>query len=286
MAKTTYSGKFFRLTHTLEETGPHLTHPNSYFDETFTVCVLLRGKGKCYVNSVCYPLQEGDILILGMDEIRLFQFEQEGCHERMSLYCSSSVLSPLWEYELPLMRMFFEHPSGTGNKLSCGDYDRSVLEMISQLCNMVDSTQHLPEPDPMLKARMHLLVLQILFALYDSNRKLSPPEDKREYTDTTYKISRYIHDHLAEDLTQQRLQEQLQVSRYQLTKVFRKNTGMSLSDYILQTRLIKVSALVQGGMGLEGAAYHAGFRSYSHFYKQFVKNKGVSPSIYYQKRRD
>ena len=61
------------------------------------------------------------------------------------------------------------------------------------------------------------------------------------------------------------------------------NTGMTLTEYILQKRLIKVAELVRNGAGIERAAGDAGFHNYSHFYKEFVKHKGTSPRKYFKK---
>ncbi|MBQ6932952.1 MAG: AraC family transcriptional regulator, partial [Clostridia bacterium] len=55
----------------------------------------------------------------------------------------------------------------------------------------------------------------------------------------------------------------------------------TVTEYIIQKRLIRVSELVLEGASLENAALSAGFNSYSHFYKMFIKYKGISPKQYF-----
>ena len=78
------------------------------------------------------------------------------------------------------------------------------------------------------------------------------------------------------------LQNRFFVSRYQLTEVFRRSTGMTLTGYIIYKRLMFVKSLVRSGEGIENAAYKAGFNTYSHFYKEFKKRYATSPKKYFR----
>ena len=277
MAKEIYNGRFFRITHTIEREEPHLTIPYDYYDDTFAITALICGSGCCYVEGNCYTLCAGDIILLGLDEIRNFRFDQEGYHERISIYFSSTILSPLWEYELPLLAIFRSHPSGIGNKYSPADYEsEKVQKLFSELCNMIKTTK-----DSLSEAKIHLLLLQLLFALYDAHERFKLPEAIYKSDSVILDICRYIHENLAENLSYQHLQDKFSVSRYQLTEIFRRNTGMTLTEYIILKRLIKVSGFVRDGAGIEEAAFRAGFHNYSHFYKEFVKYNHVSPRQYF-----
>jgi len=277
MAKTIYNGKLYRITHTIEVEGPHPSIPYDYYDDTFTITALLRGKGGCYVEGNYYPLSDGDIVLLGLNELRNFRFDQEGYHERVSIYFTSALLTPLWEFELPLLSIFRAHPPGCGNKYAAEDYEiEKVQQIFSELIQMTETGK-----DSLMDARIHLLLLQLLFLLYDAHEKKSwtLPESKNDSMIMT--ICRYIHENLTENLTYRHLQEKFPVSRYQLTEIFQQNTGMTLTEYIIAKRLIKVCCLVRDGAGIEEAAFHVGFRNYSHFYKEFLKYYHISPRKYF-----
>ncbi len=281
MARYIYNSRFFRITHTIEEEGPHPTIPYDYYDDAFTITALLQGNGCCYVEGNCYHMSDGDLMLLGLDEIRNFRFDQEGYHERVSVYFSSAILSPLWEYELPLLTIFRAHPPGVGNKYTPKDYDGEKVEKIlSELCDLIESTK-----DSLSDARIHLLLLQLLFELYDAHEKFTLPAVEYKNDSLILDICRYIHENLTENLSYKHLQKKFPVSRYQLTEIFQRNTGMTLTEYIIVKRLIKVNSLVRGGARIEEAAFNVGFRNYSHFYKEFLKYNHISPRKYFEKKK-
>lgn len=294
MARTVFEGNFFKITHTIEEEGPHPSALQDYYDDTFTICTLLQGGGTCYVEGNGYPLAPGDMMLMGLDEIRSFRFEQEGYHERISLYFSSTLLSPFWEYELPLMQPFCGHAPGVGNKYSRDDYDyEKATHILSDICRaMADSSDaaniqanaDIRDDAGIREAKLHLLLLQLLFVLYEAYEKLQLPDPNHDADSCIRDICKYIQENLSEKLTYEHLQDRFLVSRYQLTEIFRRNTGMTLTEYILQKRLMKVIALVRSGTGIERAAFQAGFRNYSHFYKEFVKHKNISPQKYFGRK--
>ena len=278
MSKSVFQGPHFTITHTREPEGPHLTSAEHY-EETVIITALLKGKGVCYVEENNYQLSAGDLIVCGLNEIHAFCFEQEGYHERLSFYLDTSVLSLFWEYELPLMQIFENRPPGVGNLFCPAEYDDVGMQYtLSEICRLTDCSDKREETK---SAKLYLHVLQLLFILHDSFAKrrvqVSPSDNISEVSE----ICRYIREHLEEDLSYKRLQEQFLISRYQLTVVFRRKIGMTLTEYILQKRLMMVSALVRNGKSISEAAQAAGFGSYSHFYKEFVKRKRISPCKYY-----
>jgi len=231
MARTVFEGKFFKITHTIEKEGPHHTVPEAYYDDTFTVCALLKGSGVCSVEGNRYSLKPGDMMLMGLDEIRSFGFEQEGYHERISLYFSSALLSPLWEYELPLVHPFCGHAPGVGNRYSPRDYDYEKASQILKdiCCVMTDSTYNdnvdantaVREDTGIREAKLHLLFLQLLFVLYEAYERRQLPDSNHNSDSVIRDICKYIRENLSEKLTYEHLQDRFLVSRYQLTEIFR-----------------------------------------------------------------
>lgn len=282
MSKTVFEGKFLKITHTLEETGPHPSVLQDYYDDCFSVTAILQGSGSCFVEGNRYSLKANDMILLGVDEIRSFRFCQEGCHERISIYFTASLLSPFWECELPLLTPFCAHTPGAGNKCSAAGENREhALSILNRIRDIVETVETQPGTVSMPEARLSLLTVQLLFCLYDAFQTQDVPNSKLETDSLIREICRYIRDNLNEKLTYEHLQDRLFVSRYQLTEIFRRNTGMSLAGYILQKRLTKVISLVRNGVGIEHAAYQAGFKTYANFYKEFKKHKGISPQKYF-----
>ena len=282
MLRNEFAGENLLIRHTVNTDSPHDNKNYDHFNDTETITLLIHGRGTYFMEGNRYSLTDGDIVVMGMDAIHSFSFEEKGYHERLSIYFSTSVLSPFWEHELPLMQMFSGRDSGQGSHYSKGDYDQKEIgTVVTELCRMTDT---LAAPySPMDEARVHLLVLRLLFALYDSYEKnrFSNPADSGTNT-VVMSICRYIKENLTGELSYADIQSKFFVSRYFLSVQFRQHTGLTLTEYILHTRLLKINALVRQGFGITKASEMAGFKNYSQFYKEFKKHKNVSPREYYR----
>ena len=93
-------------------------------------------------------------------------------------------------------------------------------------------------------------------------------------------IIRYIDEHMTEDLTYKALSETFCLSEKSLYKFFKKETGFALGSYINERRIIIAQSILNAGGSAQSAAYTAGFRDYSVFYRCFLKKVGMSPAEY------
>lgn len=99
-------------------------------------------------------------------------------------------------------------------------------------------------------------------------------------------IQKYIREHL-DDVSRSRLAEAFYLSPNYLSKLFRKETGESLSEFIQQERMRKAKQLLkQGRMSISQIAEETGYPSFAHFSKQFKKFVGVSPNEYKRRGED
>ena len=82
-----------------------------------------------------------------------------------------------------------------------------------------------------------------------------------------------------EDLTLDDVAEELDISLFYLSKLFRKETGVSFTEYLTQIRIDHAKMLLEDGkMSVKEVAYSTGFNSQSYFSKIFKKYTGQSPS--------
>ncbi|WP_158597875.1 helix-turn-helix domain-containing protein [Noviherbaspirillum saxi] len=74
------------------------------------------------------------------------------------------------------------------------------------------------------------------------------------------------------------LADMVHLSESRFTHLFRQQTGMSLSRYLLWTRLLGGVAAVARGENMTSAAHFAGFADLAHMSRSFRKTFGVVPS--------
>lgn len=90
----------------------------------------------------------------------------------------------------------------------------------------------------------------------------------------------YINQNLNADLSYQALAKAFYFSEKNLYKIFKKETGFTLGEYIRERRIIKALSLLNSGRGANKVAEEVGFWDYSVFYRVFSKKVGMTPSEY------
>lgn len=90
---------------------------------------------------------------------------------------------------------------------------------------------------------------------------------------------RIVKHHFQEDITLDNVADELNVSLFYLSKLFRKHTGTTFTEYLTQLRVDRAKELLAAGeMSVKEVAYATGFNSQGYFSKIFKKHTGVAPS--------
>ena len=93
-------------------------------------------------------------------------------------------------------------------------------------------------------------------------------------------IQNYIAEHL-DEVTRAKLSEAFYLSPNYLSRLFRKETGTGLSEYIQNARMqMARRLLLQNKLSINQIAIETGYPSFAHFSKQFKKFFGMTPGEY------
>lgn len=96
------------------------------------------------------------------------------------------------------------------------------------------------------------------------------------------KIQQYIAVHLDEDdMSRESIANYVFVNPDHLTRIFKKKTGITISDYIFQERMKRAKELlIITELSVSAIASAVGYTHFSHFSKMFKKNTGYNPMDY------
>jgi len=95
------------------------------------------------------------------------------------------------------------------------------------------------------------------------------------------KAKAFIHEHLAEDISREDIANHVYLNPDYLTRVFKKETGMSISDYLLSRRLgIAAELLANTDLSVSSIAGKIGYANFSHFSRMFKKYTNLNPLEY------
>ncbi len=95
------------------------------------------------------------------------------------------------------------------------------------------------------------------------------------------KVSNYIQQHLSEPIKVEDISKALFMGRSRLSTNFKKETGINISDYIINHKIDEAKRLLRySDKSLTAISLYLGFTSQSHFTKVFKEKVGTTPSEY------
>lgn len=152
------------------------------------------------------------------------------------------------------------------------------------------------------KANVNLLVIDEISARYAAlideaetieNLETVSHDMVRNYTETALKVNalqhspkinkviQYIEMYLDQPLTLNELAQSVKLSPTYLSRIFSKETGMGIPQYILELRLKKACNLIRTtDMSIEQVAKYVGFTRQSYFSQRFKDQYGATPMQY------
>lgn len=216
----------------------------------YELTLLLHGE-LCYTaDGTRVDMKSGDVICLPPDTLRA----REAGGEK-SDYISFNFTSQE-EIDLPL-------------KFG-GAVGSDVLLLIAA-CDEI-SRRPIPDTDTMEKIE-HLLAC-ILLIMKDRAKQT-------KYSPLTLKIMQYLQSNFSERITLDDIGRLTFFSPNYCENVFKRETGRSVIDYLLQIRMEAAKRLLsEGSFALGAVAEAVGFDDYNYFSRVFKKRTGYTPTEY------
>lgn len=103
-------------------------------------------------------------------------------------------------------------------------------------------------------------------------------------TKLTADVANYVQHHISETVTAEKIAEALFISRPYLSKKFKEESGVTLTDFILKEKTEEAKRLLRyTDKPLSSVSVYLGFSSQSHFTRVFRKYTGLNPGQYKEK---
>ena len=95
------------------------------------------------------------------------------------------------------------------------------------------------------------------------------------------KINQYIHQHYMEDIGRNEIAAEFFLAPEYVSRMYKKQTGVSLKDYISEYRIEQAKLLLKKGeLRISDVAEAVGFDSFAYFSTMFKKYTGMTPNQY------
>lgn len=88
----------------------------------------------------------------------------------------------------------------------------------------------------------------------------------------------YVDEHFREEISREQLSEMFFFDPDYITKIFKKETGFSYKNYVIEKRLsLAKKLLTETDYSIHDIALHVGYDNYSYFTRLFKKSFGMTP---------
>ena len=259
----------FRLFH-LRTEG---TKPVDYhYHEFCKLLLLVSGRGSYVVDGQRYLLQPGDAVLIGSRSVHRPELDGDAPYERIIIYISPDFLARASTEDCDLLQIF----SGQqGHVLRLGQTGgKRIFDLAAELEKELSSEGYGRE----ILSSGALLRLLVELGRRLHRRDSQTPQPVMPQNSRVLDIMRYLDVHLAEDLDIDTLAEGFYISKYHMMRLFHRETGMTIHNYLTQRRLLRARDMIAEGMRATEACYRCGFRSYSSFTRAYGKHFGTTPT--------
>lgn len=145
--------------------------------------------------------------------------------------------------------------------------------------------KHRVNPKAWDQEDMTLLLLQLLEAIAYRNGNVDGNADNGVISYRPFSYSeqamKWIEAHYAEDFRLDRLSDELHLSKFYLSRLFQRETGESLFEYLLARRMQQACRLLETTPhSVERIAETVGYPNVSSFIRIFKKRLGMTPHRY------
>ena len=107
----------------------------------------------------------------------------------------------------------------------------------------------------------------------------SDTHDMSDQKDQVKMIEDYIHDHLESEITREDISEYVHLNVDYLGRIFKKDKGISLKEYIIDEKMRVARNLLRTTMlPVSFVASKVGYSNFSHFSRIYKKTFGISPT--------
>lgn len=161
---------------------------------------------------------------------------------------------------------------------------RSGRELVAML-----QFSPVPHPTAGSNSRRWKAGVTLLRLLADSLSRLSNQlliQRRNTEPELIQQTKEFILKNVGTDLSLGLLARQLRTSPFHLSKLFRKSTGLTLTEFIARARVERVKAeLLRPNARVSEVAFQCGFQSLTQFNRVFLKLSGQSPTGYRRELR-
>lgn len=255
---------------------------NYHCHDFIEIVIILKGKGHFIINDEKVLASEGNVLILNPGTYH--RSIPDSPHTLTECYLAFTDVD-----FVNAPRNFF--PFFHGQKM-LGKLPERVKKEIFQLCCSIDRESQSRNPGRYFMLKAYLIQVICLLLRFDRQEEIADQHCLAGYEFKSpnkkyvvQQIMKYMENHYKEKISLDQIAENMYLSPFYISKLFKSETGDTPINYLISLRMEKAKELLDQNstLSIQEAAAAVGYEDAYHFSKLFKKFYGLSP-LYYKAR--
>lgn len=241
---------------------------NSHLHKCYEIIHVINGNMLYTVEGKSYIVSDGDVVVTNPQELHSFSFPTQCTYKREFLHVYPGMLDKYPELKDKLNSRKPGHYNHIPSELVKKYGIDSVFAQIEKYC-----TDVIPETDFIV----YTCTLQLLTIINAVVNAENLPKSNHFSNMKSDALRSYIDKHFTENITLENIAAAVYMSPSYTSRIFKKETGMNIKEYINLRRITTAKSLIMEGRKATVIYNNCGFKDYSTFYRAFTRYTGVTP---------
>lgn len=251
----------------LERVGHMVAIPTQFYTNLSTrdnICLqyVIKGQGDYFVNNKLYHLKPHTLWLIPKDAYYYYVPDKDDPYEYFWMHCNGAGMQSL------LNSIGISEQNPVVYNLQSNDVSTAFHELFT-LCKSEQTQPY--------------LLLSKLYALFDALADERAKTTQGSATNTTPAIDdaiAYLKAHFDQDIYLDDLAKTANLEKVYFIKKFKKQTGVSPMQFLIQYRVAHACRLLHTDLSLQEIAMQCGFRDFTNFLQRFKSVFGITPTQY------
>jgi YesN/AraC family two-component response regulator len=248
-----------------------------HLHNNFEIYLFLQGDASCIVEQSKYHLKKGTLLMFTNQEIHKTASLSAKTYDRILINFCPQIIEKFSTEHTNLLSCFLDRKKGQNNAILLSKKQLDIY--LALATKLIDSTNNTEYGNDVLSITYLVQVLIFLNKLYKQDEILL---EQYPLSEKLHDVLDFIDDHLTEDLSLDRISSHFSINKSYLGRLFKKETGSTIYNFILLKRISLAKQLLAEGKNVSEACSLTGFNDYANFIRTFKQITGYSPTKYHK----
>lgn len=236
--------------------------------KTHNLMLIYEGKGEFVCNDNKFKVSRGDLVYYKIGDFRKAKTSPDNLMKSFAidfLYTCPTYIKYNWKL------MHYPLPFSPVQKIGDEHLLSKLIDLFSRLTRSALSSKDRSKVSERL---IFIEILTLLFKFKEGNKYNYSNMRKVD------KVINYMLNNYQNNITLNELASYAEISSSYLGSMFKKVTGKTVIDYLIEIRINKSKSLLRDGFSVSETSKLVGFNDIFYFSKTFKKYEGINPSQY------